>query len=289
MNLIESVYELSKSFTDDPKYVFLNEKRIDEVIEEMKQSGKTDFPVHGIEGDVKSVLMELVAASINYCYWYGKWNIRPGGSSSTTMYQCVVDAFTGVHLEDDNAFTNIAFAEVIHHLTELLAIRRFPLLEERKRHLDQLVQYGQEFAKIVVKEHTQILPLMETLVATFPGFASDMFLKRASLFFIQLYRRFGWFEDDLFFLHVPADYQIPKMLNHFGCFLYDEDLEYKINTNQMIPPHSQAECEIRASTIKTVRYICDKINWNVAEVDSFFFLRRHDSQNPFHLTITTDY
>jgi hypothetical protein len=79
------------------------------------------------------------------------------------------------------------------------------------------------------------------------------------------------------------------MLNHFGCIIYEDDLSYAIDTNQLIPKHSQAECEIRAATVLTIKMLCEITGWNVAEVDAFFFTRRHDAQNPFHLTITTDY
>jgi hypothetical protein len=130
---------------------------------------------------------------------------------------------------------------------------------------------------------------MQKMVSLFPGFASDMFLKRASLFFIQLFRRFGWFAEDLNNLHVPADYQVPKMLNHYGCIIYAEDLTDAIENNTIIEKHSQAECEIRAATVLAIKKLCDLTGWNVAEVDGYFFTRRHDATNPFHLTITTDY
>jgi hypothetical protein len=181
------------------------------------------------------------------------------------------------------------FEECINAFITNLSIGRFPLLEERERHLRQLIKFGEVFAETVRRNHDSIEINMSLLLMYFTGFASDMFLKRASLFFIQLFRRYGWFEKDLHSLHVPADYQVPKMLNHFGCIIYEDDLSYAIDTNQLIPKHSQAECEIRAATVLTIKMLCEITGWNVAEVDAFFFTRRHDAQNPFHLTITTDY
>ena len=59
------------------------------------------------------------------------------------------------------------------------------------------------------------------MIKLFQGFSSDVFLKRTSLFFMQLYRKFGWYKDDLMqTLFVPADYQIPKILRHFECIEY---------------------------------------------------------------------
>jgi hypothetical protein len=127
------------------------------------------------------------------------------------------------------------------------------------------------------------------IVENLQGFASDTFLKRTSLFFIQLNRRFGWFADELNLLHVPADYQVPKMLEHFKCMTYSPTLKKMIDSNHPIPKHSLEECEIRSATIVVVKKLCELTGWNVADVDGFFFLRRHDATNPFHLTITTDY
>lgn len=289
MNLIESVYDISKSFMEDPDYVFMNEEGIQEIAKEMNAIGKVDFSPPPTDNTFKGVLIELVAASINYCYWYGKHDVRPNGSSSTTMYQAVEDAFSGYTEDKPSIMREVIFKECINHLIELLSLRRFPLLEERKRHLRQLVKHAEEFSDLVNQNHETILPHMDVLVSTFPGFASDMFLKRASLFFIQLFRRYGWFSTDLNTLHVPADYQIPKMLNYFRCIGYDVELEDAIETHQVIPRHSQPECEIRAATVLTVKRLCELTGWNVADVDAFFFTRRHDAQNPFHLTITTDY
>ena len=178
----------------------------------------------------------------------------------------------------------------------MLAIERFPLIEERIRHMNQLIPYAIEFCIMIenrygvgIGQDVDLEYLLNEMVERFPGFASDMFLKRASLFFIQLHRRFGWFGDELQYLHVPADYQVPKMLEHFNCIVYEDNLKEAINSNQQIPKNSLEECEIRAATILAVREFCNLTGWNVSEIDSFFFLNRHSAENPFHLTITTDY
>lgn len=293
MNLVGSVYEIAESFMKESEYVFMNEDKIQSVAEEMIKVGKPSFPVSPVENDFKAVLLELVAASVNYCYWYGKDNIRPNGASSTMMYELLQNAFfdyeDNYQKQTSSTGHTFAFENCITRYIELLAIRRFPLLEERERHLRQLVKLGESFTEGICNEHTTIEPHMINLVSTFSGFASDTFLKRASLFFIQLFRRFGWFESDLHTLHVPADYQVPKMLNHFGCLIYDDDLDDAILNNSLIPKHSQGECEIRAATILTIKKLCKITKWNVAEVDGYFFTKRHDSSDPFHLTITTDY
>ena len=286
MNLVESVYDISESFMDKAEIVYMNIDKIEETAVAMIDHGKPNFPMPDVKDNFQGVLQELVAASINYCYWYGRHDVRPQGSSSTMMYELLQNAFFNYKYDLQKYGW---FEECINQFIELLSIRRFPLIEERGRHLRQLIEFGEEFSFAINENHEHIEPHMNNLISTFPGFASDTFLKRASLFFIQLYRRFGWFESDLHNLHVPADYQVPKMLNHFGCLIYEDGLEYAITTNELIPKHSQAECEIRAATVLTIKQLCGITGWNVAEVDGFFFTKRHDVTGPFHLCITTDY
>lgn len=292
MKLVEDVYEIAESFMNNSKYVKLNEPRIKEMADTMLTAGKTDFPFPDKTDDTfKLIVKEIVAASINYCYWYGRHDIRPGGASSTWMYQLLNQAFFDFEYADTEKFS-----ECIERFIRALSIQRFPLLEERARHLRELKSDAIELAISIENQYSvginfknDMTYIMTYLVEKFPGFASDMFLKRASLFFIQLYRRFGWFGDELNLLHVPADYQVPKMLEHYSCIDYSDDLKYDIENHELIPKHSIKECEIRAATVLTIKKLCELTRWNVADVDSFFFLRRHDATEPFHLTITTDY
>lgn len=282
MNLSEYVYEISESFLSDADFVQLNEQQIEYLAEEMKETGAPKFPIPEVDDPFKGAVLELVAASINYCYWYGKSTIRPLGANSTKMYDLLLMAF------EDYNYSN--FKECIRVFQVLLSQQRFPLLEERIKHLDELITFdGPNYIAGFINEidKADVQDQMTKLISIFPGFASDIFLKRASLFFIQLHRRFGWF--DLSGLHVPADYQVPKMLNHFGCTSYDYSLSAAIENADLLPKGSLPECEIRAATVMTIKRLCELTGWNVADVDGYFFLRRKESTEPFHLTITTDY
>ena len=287
MNLVEDVFKLAESFMQPKElveFVQIDMQRTKALSQTMIESGKSLFIPPATNNNLKSIVLELVGSSINYCYWYGKSTIRPGNASSTTMFELLEQAFYE-YIEEDH----IIFNNSITTFQQLLAQHRFPLLEQRIKHLDELRSIGEDFCIDVQNNHNAITPIMDRLITLFPGFASDMFLKRASLFFIQLYRRFGWFEKYLHFLHVPADYQIPKMLNHYGCISYISKLSNQIEFNRLIPKHSQPECEIRSATILTMRELCKLTGWNIAEVDGWLFVRRHDATGPFHLTITTDY
>jgi len=290
MNLVENVYEIAESFMKNSSEVKMNQEKIEEMANGMLSTGSIDFPIPHVEDVFKAVLLELIAASINYCYWYGKSSVRPNGAGSTFMYEHLSNAFFDYVGENTELFN-----ACITRFINLLIINRFPLIEERIWHLNQLRRAGESFAKNIVAEAENdidnINDVMIVLISVFPGFASDMFLKRASLFFIQLNRRFGWYKDAVRKLHVPADYQVPKMLEYFGCITYSKSLKQTIESNKLIAKNSIEECEIRAATIMTVKKLCDITGWGVPEVDGYFFLRRNEFKltGPFHLTITTDY
>jgi hypothetical protein len=291
MRLINSVFELSEEFMKNPKWVEIEHDRVAYLVNKMEEEGKREFiPEAKGENERETVFKELIASAINYCYWYGKHDVRPGGCSSGKMYDVVNEA---VDIENHN---NDRLGWIKNRLRGLLSVGRFPLLEERLRHIDEVVSpLGYSYANLIPhhkeidKEDYSEYYYLEELVRFFPGFASDMFLKRASLFFMQLYRTFGWFEDLMKHIHIPADYQVPKILRGFGAIRYLPPLDHMVNNGQLINKSSDMECEIRAATILVCRSLGLQLGWNAAEIDGWLWLRRHEVDMPFHLTITTDY
>lgn len=287
MNLVNSVFETAEKFMDNSMYVDINDKKLELVAKDMIKRKPKRFPNQNDDKDeFKSCLLQLIGGSINYCYWYGSSFIRPGESSSTKMFEVVEYAFKpynrsgGIHSID----------KCLDDLIKYLSMERFPLLEERIRHLNELRLDAHDYIKTVIQyKDEKIEFLLNSMVQIFPGYASDIFLKRAFLFFAQLNRIFGWFEEDMHNIPVPADYQVPKMLQQYGILDYDEELQEAIETEQHLPKWSAAECEIRAATILACQQLCKKTKWSMPDVDAYFWLRRKEAINPFHLTVTTDY
>lgn len=284
MKFSEQVFELAENFMTKSLYVIIRGDMIEALAHQMKNEPVYQKYEQGPDPDTyKTILIELVASSINYCYWYGSSKVRPGNSSSTTMYSIVETTFDEFNFESQEDFV-----DCIDIIQKALLYQRFPLVEERIRHLNELIAYGQKFATFI-QTSRDFEECFAHLITFFPGFGSDLFLKRASLFFIQLYRRYKWFADEMFSLHVPADYQIPKMLSHFECIEYSSILKDTIDFNSLIPKHSVMECEIRSATILVIRELCKLTGWNVSDVDGWLFTKRHEPTRPFHLTVTTDY
>lgn len=288
MKFSEQVFNLAESFMERPTAVHIDYKMVEQLAEEMLNEGRV---VHdrGEASNIniqKRIILELVASSINYCYWYGRSDIRPNESNSGKMYELLYKSFDLY----DEKHTDYIYL-FIQFLKERLMEERFPLIEERIKHLEELEKSAVSFSKYVEKNYNdgKLEEIFKSLILSFPGFSSDMFLKRASLFFIELYRKLGWFENDLHKLHIPADYQIPNVLNSLKCISYDFALRTKVLSHCLIPKHSIEECEIRSATILVAKKLCELTEWNVSDVDEWLFTRRHDVEKPFHLTVTTDY
>ena len=290
MDIIQHVFDLSEQIlATEPFFVTLNQEKIGELAEQMKNDGKVEFfdekPYHlNIHLEI---IKELIASSINYCYWYGYHDIRPMGVSSTSMYNHLDEAF------GDAIDHALNFELRIEKLIGILSKNRYPLLEDRKRHLLELCENRKTeiYAATVFNKHeSESRLLFDILVRDFQGFASDQFLKRASLFFIQLYRKFGWFKNTLMtHLFVPADYQVPKILRHFGAIEYNPELEYMVDFGKLIEKHSLMELQIRAATVKACTELQYKLGWTIADVDTYLWTKRKLTDKPFHLTITSDY
>jgi len=285
MNCIESVFDISEKFMEEPSYVYIDYDKIKEVANLMSNSTFKKFepaPNDLTKEEIKKeCYLQLMGGAINYCYWHGKYSIRPNDCGSGKMFDIVTKASNEHNIYSD---------EFIYALQWEFAKERFPLLEERLKHIDEVSNYGRDFIDVLVNNTvSDIESLMEYMICILPGYASDMFLKRASLFFLMMYRKFGWFEKDLHSLHIAADYQVPKMFNYFNCFRYDPTLYKKIDKSEPITKGSLMECEIRAATVLVAKKLCEITGWNVSDVDAWFWLRRKKCDRPFHLTVTTDY
>lgn len=284
VDIIQQVFDMSEVIlASEPTSVKIKQDWIYKLVDQMMKDGKPILNSDPLNFRYDDILKELVASSINYCYWYGSHDIRPNGVSSTSMYDDVNTAF---------AIKSDSFDVKINHLIMLLSAHRYPLLEERKRHLLELCENNKAevFTNMVCNKSYTGERLFHEMIEMFQGFASDNFLKRASLFFIQLNRKFGWWQDDLMVtLHVPADYQVPKVLRYFGCIDYSPNLSFKISNNKLIPKHSLDELQIRAATVKACTMLQYATGWTIADVDTYLWGRRKLTVKPFHLTISTDY
>jgi hypothetical protein len=290
---IQNVLKLAYQFMKKPQFVYVDDIAINEFAKQMKKTVPLKFnKTEPFESETLEVLTHLLASSINYCFWYGRYDIRPNDASSTKMYGIVEDCVK--HLREDHLDSNTQrLKNIVRIIICRLSEEKFPLIEERSRHLKEIIRTGYKFSEYIVNNHSDDFDTLNNhfgmIIRSYPGFASDMFLKRASLFFLMLYRTFGWYADGMKQIHIPADYQVPKLMHFFDLISYTRELQRMIDENKLIEKYSLMECEIRAATIVTNHKLSQLTGWNTSDIDGWFWLRRKECASPFHLTITTDY
>jgi len=304
MNLIENTRDLAAQFVTDMKFVNINNDAIQKTAStisdyfEETQTGRLGFPKciseEASDKNIMLFLYELIASSINYCYWYGSSSIRPNGASATKMYQLLDESFFELEKRKEKAsfHPQRELEMIVNYLIDRMSEERFPLLDCRVKHLHELLdKTSLTFAivRMVGSRDFSIASWLEYLVVSFPGFGKDLFLKRAFLFIMQMYRRLGIFEKEISRVPVPADYQVPKMLRHFGCISYQPSLVMMVNAGRLIPEGSRMECEIRAATIVVCDMLAEQVGCAPNDVDFFLWGKRNECKDPFHLTITSNY
>jgi hypothetical protein len=280
--IIDRVRTMAMDFVGDNMPVSINEDALNHMAESMTTEGKMFFEPEPDMNQAQAVLTELFAGAINYCFWYGRYDFRPMLGGSTTMYDIIIDA---IH----NNFEGVVDSEFMNFIIDRLVFDRYPLIEERTRHLMEISIGAQEFIMFVLmNRNNDARIVLHELVRRYIGFSSDMFLKRAFLFILQLNRKLNFFSE-IDMIPVPADYQVPKMLEHFGCLKYKTSLSNKIASHSIIPKYSLEEVSIRGATILVCDRLAELTGWNKSEIDSWLWLRRKECTKPFHLTVTTDY
>jgi len=237
-----------------------------------------------LEETQNAIMKELVANSVNYCYWYGKYNLRPSQASANTMYACLERA------EQEECPPIFNFDRFVGAFYDQLCEKRFTLLSERHKHLSELTQDRMKINRFIalVINNSSAIPAFEFLVNNFPGYADDILLKRAQLLISQLHKQVKRF-DDMFIFTVFADYQLPNVLRYHKIISYSKDLRKKIDNSTLIHKGSIEEIEIRCATVKVCDAIAISSNLDSYVIDELLWEQRHCPKTPFHLTITSDY
>lgn len=304
MNHIDTVWSFANEFVDSAKLVTINDEVIDKIAKDVVRWKETterllwNFPTCIKSGSIEKIfLYELIANSVNYCFWYGRHNIRPNGASSTKMYNLLDESFDELEeMKETATFSPHDELEIIiETFIDKLSRARFPLIDHRVRHLNEILNRSDLLSAIeisVLREDYKDYSVdkwLDYLITSFPGYSKDLFLKRAFLFIMQMYRRCGIFGKEISKVLVPADYQIPKVLRWLGCIEYKYPLDFTTDMNILLAEGCSTECEIRAATIVVCKRIADLAGCTCEEVDTYLFGRRHFCTDSFHLTVTTNY
>lgn len=121
------------------------------------------------------------------------------------------------------------------------------------------------------------------------------FYKRAQLLVSDILHYLSKYSNDINYSNLigAADYKIPQVLRNLGILEYDDMLSYYVDNQKLIPRGSEAEVEIRASTLYVISEIASKLNNEYASFDINDTIWQEGQKNkdmkPYHRTRTTAY
>lgn len=312
---LDIMWHLVDDIINRPQHVTIEEDHLNEIAQDLQVwvsdshqlnlvSGREAFPV-GVSTERDLFMYFLTEDAVNFCYWYGSGQCRPGNASSGKLSALLSEVFTKAEKDCPSPQRQWShYKTIIRQFQDLLVFERFPLLRERLAALDEILNrlHPDALFNAIFCSNTPDWSLdkaLDYMLFDLPGYAADMFLKRASLFFQELWKRRyllsnrfdGAWEVAMRNLPVPIDYHIPNVLRSKGGLVYTKRLAKRVWNEDLIPSGSRMEAEIRASAAYACKWIADAAQVGPAEVDAFLFSQRrraHD-MHPIHLTITTDY
>ena len=247
-----------------------------------------DRMLHPISDDpAKLANLVLVVDALNFCFWSlpgsdrPRWQVTYQGTTYDGYAALAVALRRAVEggypLWDGDLLGTITEAEV----TELLAgdpgSEAIPLLHARMTHLREVgvalvERWDGSFLHAIRAARGSAPRLVAEVLRALPSFRDTApwgqrearFYKRAQILVADVFGAFagqglGAFHD-LDTLTAFADYKVPQVLRQFGVLSYEPDLVGKIARCELIPPDSDEELEIRASTVWAVELLRQELS-----------------------------
>lgn len=316
------IRKLSKTFLTSPKYVKINNNRIDEVASLLQDKHMEiphwDSPSMYIQSDDFEEMCKyyLIFNAINYCYFDQdrKKFQNKDLECSILMRKCLTRAWKDIK---DPLF--LASIDETYLLGELLqAEGPISLVKERTKALREVGNFlngnvNFTFRKLFEKHQENAYRVSQYIPFLLPTWR-DPFCKRAQLFVAMVYGRFQDSKDlpitndSLLDLTVFADYRVPETLIRMGIIIPSAALKTKLHRREFIASGSRKELELRAATIVAADLLIEAINrynkpnetinslqmdsllWNIGknidEILNDVLIEKHIVH---HFTITTDY
>lgn len=310
MKVIDHIFDMSEKIIDMSSDVSINWYRLNCVIDNIMKNSPPKIKqvdkhvIKSSQLDRNVLLKELVSDSVNYCYWQYNSRYRPNDAGSTKMRELLEEYFdTKLAWQSQKNFQYQlrrfykammleSFPLMDKRLTHLMALSRsliIPHTINRNVHKVRVTTIAESLISMIMPCKIEFEKLFNFLIMEVDGFGEDPFLKRAILFFLQLNRIYGLYEEDIKQLPIPADYQVPKMLVSYGILTYSSKLSNKIELGEHLKENGPEDMAIRAGAIVAARRIGERLGWSPADVDGWFFKRRNESKAPFHCCITSNY
>jgi len=225
---------------------------------------------------------------LQYSFFTARADIRFDGIDSQWVIKMLDEVF-----EASQVKTVTDVYRTKEQIIERLIGSNITLLRSRVETVEEVFgklnfyEYGVAYADVSAS-----MGMLKQLVC----FKQDLFFKKG-LFAVMMTGRmltelktvYPEYAAQLAHLLVPADYQIPKMLRHYGLITFSEELERMVGNSVPLPENSEMELHIRAATVLVCHMIAKQNNVSADDVDGYLFSKRSESGLRHHLCVTEGY
>lgn len=231
----------------------------------------------------------LFASAMNGGYYYKnspdskveKWNKDGSGSFALNMWIQELQnkkLLPGVDHSDIPGNNYGYYQELLSTMSEI------PYTDERLEIIRSFSRGGPLYAACHILDSLEVndigvfsghfdMQAVQTLARCFPkAFGEDPFRKKATLAISLITRNLvangHCISADV---PVPADYQMPRIMQYFGVLAFSERLQKAIAQERLLDPTTEAVMHARAATIVAVQDIADTFNTTAWKIDDFLF------------------
>lgn len=307
------MHKLNKSYEyvcNDSKYVKINYKNIDALIDDIEKSSIKywlDSNPYGLmDMDVEEIIefLFIYHAIGDYCFWGDpKWEIQTEFGSMDGSYAIIYLILN--RFKQNNNF-EMNFDEFQDLLKGNVVI---PLLKDRYHNLVEMNKFkrknkNKSFYELI-KNLNIDCDLFEFIIRNLKYFKDIsnykgeeiLFYKRAQLLtsdILHVREKKEQIKVDYSHLIGCADYKIPQVMRCYRMLEFKDDLAKRIDEKRELEEGSIEEIEIRANTLKIINYIYEKLNKKYCRMDinDFIWLlgqNRSQMTKKYHRTLTNHY
>ena len=310
--LLDKMIESVKYVSNHSKSVTINEEKLNEFVESMKQVkpvhwlsfspyGLLDLPIETI------INFLLVYESIDFSFWGNpKWTIDTENGKEDGSIALLYAILKYVKDKNSTDFSNITkeeFEELLKGNVEI------PLFEERYSIIKNVSKIVNEKMNgnfyHFIKDITIDTELLKVIVESFPNFQDERTYGHQKVY---IYKLAQLLTSDI--LHIRelkenikvdyshlvgcADYKIPQVLRGLGILEYSKQLADKVDHQEILEENSEYETEIRANMLVVIHLIKQKLGNQVNAIDINDYIwsqgkNKNLSLKPYHLTRSTNY
>ena len=233
-------------------------------------------------------IFNAINASLQYSFFTVRADIRFDGIDSQWVIKMIDEVFETLQVK---TVTDVYRTK--EQIIERLIGSNITLLRSRVETVEEVFgklnfyEYGTAYADVSAS-----MGMLKQLV----HFKQDLFFKKG-LFAVMMTGRMlpelksahPEYVSQLAILPVPVDYQIPKMLRHYGLIVFSEALEKMVEHNIILQENSEMELNIRAATVLVCGLIAKQNGVSADDVDGYLFSKRSESGLRHHLCVTESY